>query len=134
MYLVDTSIFLEIFLRRQRSKEAKRLLSTTPFNELYITDLSLHTIGNILFKHNLYTSYIQLINDLFIKNEVWRIQLGTDMIDKVVKVAEKYSLDYIDAYQYAAAELYDLTLVSFNDVFDRTEKGRKEPVALLRSL
>lgn len=131
MYLVDTSIFLEIFLRREQSGEAKRFLSRTPFNELYVTDLSLHTLGIILFKQNMQTAYFQLLNDLFKKGEVWRIQLGTDLTDKIVQIAKKYNLNYVSAYQYAAAELYDLTLVSCDKVYDKTDRRSKLPGTLL---
>jgi uncharacterized protein len=127
MYLIDTCIFLEIFLNGPKSTVAKKLLSSVPFKEIYVTDISVHTIGVILYKHNLHDIYIHFLNDLFVKNEVWRIQLGVDISDKVVQVAKKYNLEYIDAYQYAAAEMYDLTLVSFNEKFDKTDRGRKEP-------
>ncbi|MBW2083669.1 MAG: hypothetical protein DRH15_04210 [Deltaproteobacteria bacterium] len=37
---------------------------------------------------------------------------------------EKFALDFDDAYHYTAAETYELTLVSFDSDFDRTERGR----------
>ncbi|MCF6148000.1 MAG: PIN domain-containing protein [Candidatus Kuenenia sp.] len=36
-----------------------------------------------------------------------------------------------DAYQYAVAEKYGLTLVSFDTDFDRTARGRKTPVKII---
>ena len=36
-------------------------------------------------------------------------------------------LDFDDAYQYAVAERYDLTIVSFDHDFDQTKKGRVLP-------
>jgi predicted nucleic acid-binding protein len=47
-------------------------------------------------------------------------------------VAERFNLDFDDAYQYTAAEKYDLTLVSFDSDFDHTERGRKTPAEVLQ--
>jgi len=44
---------------------------------------------------------------------------------------KKFNLDFDDAYQYAVAEKYDLTIVSFDVDFDRTERGRKTPGEVL---
>ena len=40
---------------------------------------------------------------------------------------ERFGLDFDDAYQYVAAEKNDLTIVSFDKDFDRTERGRVPP-------
>jgi hypothetical protein len=38
-----------------------------------------------------------------------------------------YQLDFDDAYHYAAAEKYELAIVSFDRDFERTRLGRKVP-------
>ena len=43
----------------------------------------------------------------------------------------KFKLDFDDAYQYVAADKYDLIIVSFDTDFDTTEKGRKTPKEIL---
>ncbi len=53
--------------------------------------------------------------------------LSVDGMEAVMDAAEKYRLDFDDAYQYAIAERYGLTLVSFDADFDRTERGRLDP-------
>ncbi len=133
MYLVDTNVFLEIFLRREHSPEAKKFLRQTPFSDIYVSDHSLDTLGIILFKHNMFNAYVHFIKDLFLDGGVWRIQLALENIQKVGDAAKKYNLNYHDAYQYVTAELYDLTLVSLNDAFDQTERGRKPPAALVKN-
>jgi predicted nucleic acid-binding protein len=35
-----------------------------------------------------------------------------------------------DAYQYAVADEYDLTIVSFDTDFDKTTRGRQPPSAI----
>jgi len=45
----------------------------------------------------------------------------------VLLVRKKFQLDFDDAYQYVAAEKYNLTIISFDNDFDKTERGRKTP-------
>lgn len=44
MYLLDTNIFLEVMLQRDKSKAAKNLFIANPSTDLFITDFSLHSI------------------------------------------------------------------------------------------
>jgi len=53
-----------------------------------------------------------------------------DMQD-VANASRKFNLDFGDAYQHAAAEKYNLAIVSFDTNFDRTARGRKTPAELL---
>ncbi len=132
MYLIDTNVLLEIFLQRERSPEAKRFLRLTPFSNIYVTDLSIYSIGLSLFKADLQDTYLKFLNDLFNNGEVWRVQLMMDNMPKVSETAQKYQMNFHDAYQYTSAEIYSLILVSFNPVYDRTENGYKTPGALLK--
>jgi len=40
-------------------------------------------------------------------------------------------LDFDDAYQYVTAEKFNLTIVSYDIDFDKTELGRKTPKEIL---
>lgn len=53
-------------------------------------------------------------------------------MEALTKIAERFNLDFDDAYQYVAAEKYDLVIVSFDADFDRTELQRKTPAEILR--
>ena len=55
--------------------------------------------------------------------------IGLSVIDlQLLKnCSQQFNLDFDDAYQYVAAEKYDLTLVSFDKDFDRTPRCRKTP-------
>lgn len=55
-------------------------------------------------------------------------------LDQDKQVAQRFNLDFDDAYQYVAAEKYDLTLVSFDSDFDQTERGRRTPAEVLGSM
>jgi hypothetical protein len=54
-----------------------------------------------------------------------------DDLRELDTVAKMFTLDFDDAYQYVAAEKYDLQLVSFDADFDRTERGRKTPAEVV---
>jgi hypothetical protein len=45
--------------------------------------------------------------------------------------AQRFNLDFDDAYQYVAAEKYGLTIVSFDSDFDRTERKKETPAEVL---
>lgn len=48
MYLIDTSVFLEVLLTQDKKEKCKKFLSDN-LEELNISDFSLHSIGIILF-------------------------------------------------------------------------------------
>jgi len=56
-----------------------------------------------------------------------------DMI-RVANAAERFRLDFDDAYQYVTAREYGLTLVSFDADFDRTDRKRRTPAEVLKAL
>ncbi len=52
-------------------------------------------------------------------------------LQSVADVALRFNLDFDDAYQYVIAEKFNLTIVSFDSDFNRTERGRKTPAEVL---
>ena len=46
-------------------------------------------------------------------------------MDAVINRAKCLGLDFDDAYQYVTLVRYNLTIISFDNDFDRTERGRK---------
>ncbi|MFX0199440.1 MAG: PIN domain-containing protein [Candidatus Hodarchaeota archaeon] len=67
------------------------------------------------------------ISDTIEDSGVGRIRLDTDDLKKVLSYIKRFKLDFDDAYQYAATEKYNLIIISFDNDFDRTERGRKIP-------
>ena len=49
----------------------------------------------------------------------------------ILRIIKRFNLDFDDAYQLVAAEKQQLTLISFDGDFDRTESGRKTPADFL---
>lgn len=50
MYLVDTNVFLEGLLEQKKVEIVRAFFQLVDLDEIYITDLALHSMGIILFK------------------------------------------------------------------------------------
>ena len=129
--LLDTNIFLEVILDQKRANEARTLLSEVEGHEFYISDYSLHSIGLLLFRRGKHEVFRQFIKDMILGVGVAVIALSAHEMESLIEAARRFGLDFDDAYQYAVAERYGLTIVSFDGDFDRTERGRKVPKDLL---
>ena len=68
MYLLDTNVFLEILLKRQKSEAAKKIFVSVSPKDLFITDFSLHSIGVFLFQRGKQEAY-----DRFVKCRVLKV-------------------------------------------------------------
>jgi len=129
--LIDTNIVLEIILEQERAREARSLLSLTEEHVFFLSDFSLHSVGVLLFRRRQQKTYWEIIEDLVFNGGMAVISLSVDEMESVVKVAERFELDFDDAYQYVAAEKHQLAVVSFDGDFDRTERGRQTPSAVM---
>jgi len=126
MYLVDTSLWLELLLEQDESRQVREFLENSESNILYISEFALYSIGVVLLrlkKAELFLRFVKDISDAGIN--IIRL-LPRDM-EALAEASGNYNLDFDDAYQYVAAEKYDLEILSFDGDFDRTERGRKTP-------
>ncbi len=128
--LVDTNIFLEVLLEQARTEEAKDFLSEVSNHDFFISDFSLHSIGLILLRRNKADAFRKFLADMILGAGTKVAFLKADEMVGVINHAATFNLDFDDAYQYATAEKYDLTLVSFDRDFDKTARGRSEPAAI----
>lgn len=131
--LADTNIILEVLLEQQRAEEARSLLAAVRKYDIFVTDFSFHSIGLLLFRRKKHQEFQSLLDDLVTRGGVQVVSLSINDMEDVVRFAEEYGLDFDDAYQYAAGERDDLTIVSFDGDFDRTPRGRRTPASILRS-
>lgn len=131
MYLVDTNVWLERLLEQERAEEVAQFLDRTPSERLFISDFAFHSLGVILTRFNKMEALRRFVQDAFIDRAVTLIHLGPEDTQRMLDVMEQFKLDFDDAYQYVAAEKYNLTLVSFDGDFDRAERGRKIPAEIL---
>jgi predicted nucleic acid-binding protein len=130
--LIDTNIFLEVILEQERADEARALLALTETHEFFISDYSFHSIGVLLFRRKRYEDFQVFVNDMILNAGTTLISLAAEDMTGVIEAAQKFNLDFDDAYQYKTAEKYTLTLASFDTDFDRTERGRKSPAQILQ--
>lgn len=132
MFLVDTNVWLELLLEQEKAGEIRRFLQETEARLVSITEFSLYSIGIILTRFNKDDVFDDFLSDTIEGSGVARVRLDTAALKQLLDVRKKFQLDFDDAYQYVAAERYNLTLVSLDSDFDRTERGRKTPAEVLR--
>jgi predicted nucleic acid-binding protein len=125
--LLDTNIFLEVLLEQARVDDAKTLLAKTETHDFFISDFSLHSIGVILLKRNRTDVFRRFVSDMVTEAGTTVGLLRADEMEAVADHSGTFNLDFDDAYQYALADKYDLTIVSFDSDFDRTTRGRTQP-------
>lgn len=132
MYLVDTNIWLEAILDQERAEQARAFLQHTESLHLALTDFSLFSIGIILTRLKKDVLFQTFLQDTVEESGVVLIRLDTEGLNEILALRKSVSLDFDDAYQYVAARKHNLQLVSFDTDFDRTERGRKTPQAVLQ--
>ncbi len=130
MFLLDTNIWLELLLAQERAQEVRRLLEAQEAWHFALTDFSLYSIGVVMTRLKKDEGFADFLTDTLEDSGVCIVRLDTSGLKEIVMARKKFGLDFDDAYQYLAAEKYNLTLVSFDSDFDRTERGRKTPANL----
>ncbi len=116
MFLVDTNIFLEIFLTQERNEDCKNFLNQK-IGQLYISDFSLHSIGVILFRYGKEDAFLTFIEDVMA--DIGILSLPIEYYSEVIKKKKHYKLDFDDAYQYSLAQFYDLKLATMDKDFEK---------------
>jgi predicted nucleic acid-binding protein len=134
MYLLDTNIWLERLLNQTRAAEVKQLLDTLDSSELALSDFALHSICVILGRHQKLTLLDQFIADLFVHGRTILFNLSGADVHAVTAAMQGQRLDFDDAYQYVLAKRHNLTFVSFDTDFDRTDLPRQTPAQVLAAL
>ncbi len=123
MYLVDTNIFLEGLLHQDKADDVRVFLQSIDFNTIFMTDLSLHSIGIILFRLDNFELFISFLEDVVVDG-IGVLSVEPENLKILDQIIQKFSLDFDDAYQYAIADKYALQLISFDKDFDRTDSKR----------
>lgn len=77
--------------------------------------------------------FIPFLERTTIGTEIAIVRLYVDELPQVIAAVRGHAIDYDDAYQYVAAELNGLKLVSLDTDFDHTPTGRLTPIDALRS-
>ena len=134
MYLIDTNIFLEVLLGRNRKDDCKKLLRHVQEGKSkgIITDFTIHSIIVIM---DGFRKLSELRTFLASLTAYKGLQIHiTTLSDEVraVELATKHGLDMDDAIQYSTALSLSVdAIISFDKHFDNLEIPRKEPADLL---
>jgi uncharacterized protein len=132
--LLDSNILLEYMLDQDKADEVEQLLNQVDAHEFFISEFTLYSIGIILFRRKLFDEFEILLNEVLIEGSAGIARLNPHDMNRVSQVAQRFKLDYDDAYQYTTAEKYDLLIVSLDADFDKTERGRKTPAQILAGI
>jgi hypothetical protein len=124
-------VWLERLLDQERSEEVGRFLDQTPPAQYCLTEFAFYSIGITLIRLSKKDLLLKFARDTISDLTVLLVRLGPEDIERVVAATERFKLDFDDAYQYVAAEKHNLTLVSFDADFDRTDRGRTTPADIL---
>ena len=130
-FLLDTNCFIQVVRQRPDAPQVLALLTGVPRDRLFITDYAVHSIGVIMRRFGQLAAYTAFLAQIGIDQGIGTIVIPTADLGRLVAASASYNLDYDDAYQYAAAELHRLALVSLDADFDRTPRGRLTPAAAL---
>jgi predicted nucleic acid-binding protein len=100
---------------------------------LFMTDFSLHSIGVLLFRRRNFDAHAEFVGDLETVG-IRVLSLHPREVSALAEPAIRHNVDFDDAYQYAVAKHFDLTLVNFDSDFDRTDLKRNTPQEILERL
>ena len=131
MFLIDTNIWLELLLEQEKAREVRQFFKATETHLLSMTEFSLYSIGIILTRLKKDDVFEDFLSDTIEGTGIATIRLDTANLKQLLAFRQEFQLDFDDAYQYAVADEFNLTIVSFDSDFDRTKLGRKTPTQLL---
>ena len=109
MNLFDTNIYLEVILDQEKSDLCIELLNRRSDTHC-ISDLSLHSIGILLFRKG---------NEQTFMGSTWLIHLPVEGYNGVIDTRKRYGLDFDDAYQLTIARIFGLTIITMDKHFTR---------------
>lgn len=118
MILADTNVFLEILLKQKKSDICKAFLNDNA-PALFVSDFSLHSIGIVLLKCKAIDVFRQFRNDTLPTISV--LSLPTDAYEFLIDAAQKFALDFDDAYQHAVAKNFSLKIATLDHDFKRVD-------------
>ena len=131
MLLIDTNVFLELMLGRERADECERFLDKVSSGELEaaVSKFTVHAVEALLNDPNLILAFLRNV-----QNSLGLSVYETSLDDEIATsmLMDKLKLDFDDALQYyIAKKLRVEAIVSYDKHFDRVDIQRKEPSAFL---
>src|SRR5512138_1790101 len=93
-YLLDTNIFLELLLDRERAGDVRALFSILEPDAYVISDFSLHSICVILTRLARHDLLLEFIDDLLIETGMRAVGVPSTSIADVVRAGLSHRLDF----------------------------------------
>lgn len=132
--MLDTNIWLERLLGQPKANEVGQLLALLPSDEIFITDFAFHSLCVILTRLRKQQVLLDFVQDLFVAGDVSLVSIPPDETPELINAMKRYKLDFDDAYQYLAAKLNGLTLVTFDKDLKRKPLGGQTPSQIIASV
>lgn len=136
MYLIDTNIFLEVMLSRERNEECKELLRMLKEGRLegIITDFTIHAIIVLLDRFKKLNALKSFLQSLTAYEGLYIYTTSLYGEIRAVELAAETGLDMDDSIQYyAALSVNAEAIISFDRHFDNLKIPRKEPKDIVKS-
>ena len=118
---------MQLVRKREHAAIVGEFLRTVPRSKVFITDFALHSIMILMKRHGQLNDFPTFARELGLNNDSMVVGIPTHQLPAIIPVVQSFRLDLDDAYQYAAAELHNLNLISLDVDFDRTPRGRLTP-------
>ncbi|MEM2843159.1 MAG: PIN domain-containing protein [Candidatus Bathyarchaeia archaeon] len=133
MLLIDTNVFLELFLGQRKAEDCKRFLEKVSKGEIeaVVTKFTIHAAEVILNDASLILSFIRNLQNSLGLN-IYETSLEDEMASSMLM--NRIKLDFDDALQYYIAKKLGVeAIISYDKHFDKLDVTRKEPADLLRA-
>lgn len=130
-FLLDSNCWLQLIREREHAQSVRDLIVAVTDSRLATTDLALHSIIIVMQRFKMLDKVPGFLQMSRIGTSVELVRTTPSDLIHVAEVCSLYRLDIEDAYQYVAAEMQNLILVSLDADFDRTPRGRLTPAAAL---
>ncbi len=127
MLLIDTNIFLELFLGQEKADECERFLQKISRGDLeaVITKFTVHACEALLNNPELILVFLRNLQNS-VGLDVYETTLEDEMAASMLMANLK--LDFDDALQYFVAKKLGVeAIVSYDKHFDKVDISRKEP-------
>ena len=134
MFLLDTNVGLELLLEQEKTDQVRRLLEVEESSRFALTDFSLRSVGVVLTRLKKEVLFLDFLSHTMEDSAVRVVRLGAAELKGVPSVCRRFDSTSTMPTNTWPHRKYDLTLVSFDSDFDRTERGRRAPAEVTSSL
>lgn len=132
MFLLDTNCWMQLVRDRAHAGDVRHLLAGVPLSRVFVSLFSVHSIGTVVARRGLIAGYSDFLSRTGIGADVQVVSLPVPELRRVEEACLTLGLDFDDGYQYVAAEVHGLRIVSLDPDFDRTPRGRLTPAAAMQ--